>query len=1821
LLSLFVGYTARADRLELVSNALPELVSDTAGQGSTLLAASSDARWVVFASSAPNLVSGQIDTNQADDVFLYDRDSGSVTLVSHLPGAAASTGNGLSGTTASISADGRYVAFLSQARNLVSGLTDNNGGDDVFLFDRDAGTVSLVSRAAGSATQTPSSNSAEPAISADGNFIAFQTSANNVVTGVTDTNSTTDIFLYNRSTGVTTLVSRSAASATTAASAQSTLPSISADGSWVAYVSRATNLVTGATDTNNVADAFLWERATGTARIVSRASTAATTTGNGAVAAVRIGPDGSFAVFRGAGSNHVTSQSDTNGSDDLFLFDRATSLITLVTRRGTSNTTTPSFGLMPDFTFSADGAWVAFATSATNVLNIQTERNTDVDVFLFSRSAGAVSLVSRFPGTTTTTSATAGSNVPFSMALSADGRWLAYASPGTELVSGQADTNVGFDVFLFDRVAGTNALVSGAAGSATATANNTVRKLVMSSDGGRIAYTTAAWNTVSGVVDTNGADDLLVWDKIGNSTVVASRRDPSLPSASAGGDSTLAPLPGSAVSADGRYVVFLSTAGRLVPGQVDANNIKDVFLQDRTTGVTTVVSRVAGTAATTAGSSLNQGASFATISADGRWIAFTTDAAPLIPGMTDGNSSDDVFLYDRVTGDLRLLSRSPGAAPGALVAIGGSLPMVSADGSYVAFVSKGSLVSGMSDPQTNSNDVFLYTRSTDSFTLVSHRAAAVLTAAGGATNQQISGDGRFVTFFCNSLLVVPGQTGSTTNDLFLWDRTTNTNVLVSHTAASVAETAGASAAALSADGNWIAFVSDTNALVSGVTDTNSVSDVFLYERATAVNRLVSHTAASGTTAGNGGSATPVISADGSWVGFTSSASNLVATDTSTVDVFLYERATAANRKLANTVGATNLSLSADGRRAAFTSTTATVIPGQVDTNNARDVFLADRDTGEVRLASRSTASPLQTGNAAAQTPILSGDGETVIFESAATDLAAADRNIRNDVFAYVVEAAADLTVALTDAPDPVDRGGTLTYGATVTNAGPGGATNVTATVGLPAGAVFVGAAGTGWTCGELGGTVTCTRPSLSVGAAPAVAIQVTVPVARGIPTLTATAAVTSSTPDPVPSNNGASTATAVVQPGITVSPVSGLVTTEAGGTATFAVVLTSAPLADVTIAVASSDPAEGAVTPPVLTFTASDWNLPHAVLVTGVNDDYDDGNVAFTVTTGAAVSTDTGYAGINPADVSVTNEDDDAVGIVVTPTSGLTTTEAGGTATFTVVLASRPRADVTIALTSSDTGEVTVAPSSLTFTTDDWRTAKTVTVTGVDDDYDDGNASVTITTGAAVSTDTGYAGINPADVAVTNEDDDAVGIVVTPTSGLTTTEAGGTASFTVVLASRPRADVTIALTSSNTDEATVSPASLTFTASDWSTPKTVTVTGVDDDDDDGNASVTITTGAAVSADTGYSGIDPADVAVTNEDDDAVGIVVTPTRGLITTEAGGTATFTVVLASRPRADVTIALTSSNTDEATVSPASLTFTTSDWSTAKTVTVTGVNDDYDDGNASVTITTGAAVSTDTGYAGLDPADVAVTNEDDDTSAIEVSPTSGLVTTEMGGTATFTVTLHARPSTDVTIALESSDPDEGRPSPASLTFTTDNWATGQAVTVTGQDDHLRDGDAAYTIVLHPAQSGDPAFDGIDPADVAATNRDDSYEGVFYTVTPCRLIDTRQPGYGPALANNQVAIVQVTGGCGIPSTAQAVAVNLTFSDASQPGEVLAYPGDLVQPPVPELLWVRACACSRSLGAILPLGADGTLAILPRLKLPALNPTVHVILDISGYFE
>ena len=558
--------------------------------------------------------------------------------------------------------------------------------------------------------------------------------------------------------------------------------------------------------------------------------------------------------------------------------------------------------------------------------------------------------------------------------------------------------------------------------------------------------------------------------------------------------------------------------------------------------------------------------------------------------------------------------------------------------------------------------------------------------------------------------------------------------------------------------------------------------------------------------------------------------------------------------------------------------------------------------------------------------------------------------------------------------------------------------------------------------------------------------------------------------------------------GITVSPTSGLETTEAGDTATFTIVLRSEPTENVTIGLTSSNTDEGTVSSGSLLFTPDNWDTAQTVTVTGQNDAIDDGDFTYTIET-SATSSDPKYNGIPVSDVSLTNLDDDAAGITISPTSGLETTEAGDTATFTIVLRSEPTENVTIGLTSSNTDEGTVSSGSLLFTPDNWDTAQTVTVTGQNDAIDDDDFTYTIET-SATSSDSKYDSIPVSDVTVVNRDDDVAGITVSPTAGLETTEGGDTDTFTIVLRSEPTENVTIGLTSSNTDEGTVSAGSLLFTPDNWDTAQTVTVTGQNDAIDDGDVAYTIET-SATSSDLKYHGIPVSDVSLTNLNDDVAGITVSPTSGLETTEAGDTATFTIVLDSEPLADVSIDLTSSNTSEGTISAASVLFTPANWDTPQTVTVTGQDDFVDDGDNTYAVITEAATSVDPKYAGINAEDVSIVNRNDDTAGVVILPTSGLETTEAGGTATFTMRLGSQPLDEVTLSLASSDTGEGTISTATLTFDSTSWNTPQTITITGQDDDPVDGDVEYVISTTTA-SGDPKYNGLDVTDADVVNRDD---------------------------------------------------------------------------------------------------------------------------------
>jgi hypothetical protein len=427
--------------------------------------------------------------------------------------------------------------------------------------------------------------------------------------------------------------------------------------------------------------------------------------------------------------------------------------------------------------------------------------------------------------------------------------------------------------------------------------------------------------------------------------------------------------------------------------------------------------------------------------------------------------------------------------------------------------------------------------------------------------------------------------------------------------------------------------------------------------------------------------------------------------------------------------------------------------------------------------------------------------------------------------------------------------------------------------------------------------------------------------------------------------------------------------------------LNSEPTGIVTTTVHSSDTTEGVVNTSTLVFSTSTWNIPRTVTVTGVDDALDDGDISYSIILDTATSSDGNYSVLNPDDVSVSNTNDDTLGITVSAISG-NTTEAGGTATFTIVLGSEPSASVTIPIASSNSDEGTVSTSSLVFSTSTWNISRTVTVTGVDDFVDDGNIAFSILTSAAVSDDLSYNNINPDNVSVTNNDNDVSGFTVSAISG-NTTEAGGTATFTVVLNSEPTGIVTTTVHSSDTTEGSINTSTLVFNAASWNLPRIVIVTGLNDDIDDGDVSYSIILDTATSTvDANYDGINPNNVSLTNMNDDIAGVTISESDGETTLlEGEGSDSYTLVLDSEPTSDVTLTLSSDA--YSTVSTSSIVFTSANWNVAQTITVTAVDDAEASGTHSSDIHH-VLTSVDSNYDGLAISNVSALITDNDVGVI---------------------------------------------------------------------------------------------------------------------------------------------------------------------------------------------------------------------------------------------
>jgi hypothetical protein len=577
---------------------------------------------------------------------------------------------------------------------------------------------------------------------------------------------------------------------------------------------------------------------------------------------------------------------------------------------------------------------------------------------------------------------------------------------------------------------------------------------------------------------------------------------------------------------------------------------------------------------------------------------------------------------------------------------------------------------------------------------------------------------------------------------------------------------------------------------------------------------------------------------------------------------------------------------------------------------------------------------------------------------------------------------------------------------------------------------------------------------------------------------------------------------------------------------TFAVGLKSQPAAgtNVEIIATSSNVAEGTATTPatrILTFTTANWMTAQELVVQGTEDSgafeggagtFQDYNITL-----SATSADANWAAMANVVMMMQNEDNDLAGLKVLQNglsvSGALTPvdEMGATSVFTVSLESFPvpTSAVTVTMSVSDASEISLSMSSIVFTTTDFESPQTVTVTGLDDYEGDGDKLIDISFSLS-SSDPSFNGGDPWVLGVYNLDDDQ--LVLTNTVG-TTTEAGGQFNFGVKMRSwRPEFESFTVQVDEDVGPAAIlrkgtaaqtayregrvsavgGLSSLVFDSTNYNIAKVLTVTGVDDYLDDGNQTYMIVVTPILKV-TGKLAkeVAPLSVVVTNVDDDNSGLQVVQF-GNKTSEgggpfpgrlgSGGTASFTVKPTSEPFTGMRVEIVSSDTTEGVVSVSSVHFSPTTWTIPQTITVTGVDDFVYDYPQAYTVNIASAISSDDeNYQGQQHHTLHFVNDDDDRIGLEVSK----IVPEINGTtsenkliqASVWVSITSQPKDTVLFTVMSDNPLEATTNPNIIAFSDKTWMIPQRVTITGVDDPNLDGDKTYSVEVKTMYTTDPDY------------------------------------------------------------------------------------------------------------------------------------------------
>ncbi len=811
------------------------------GNGNSMLGqVSTNGRFVVFQSDAGNLVSN--DTNGFTDIFVRDLVALTTALVSVSTNGGPANG---SSTDPVMTPDGRYVAFVSSASNLVPG--DTNGVPDVFVRDLIAGTNYLVSVGAMLPPGSPlSSSMATPAITPDGRYVAFFTIATNLVSQVPAT-SQGEVYVRDLFAGTTTWASTNAASIVSSTLGLSGIaayhPRLSADGRYVAF--KAGPASTGATNV-----ILEYDRTMGTTATIN-------TNGIGGSSLLddsygpEMTPDGRFLAFaKNEGAAGL-------GYSSVHVWDSQAAVDTLVSDDG-SGVPANTASYMP--LISTNGQFVAFLSNATNLTASAVSGG--FHIFLRNLQTSTTQLAD-----VDTNGAGSSDDTLTSLSLCANGQFVAFSSPDGSLV--KMDMNRASDVFVRDCVAGTTEMVSRRDATVVPQAGDgfsTLTQKSVSADGRWVAFSSAADDLMPN--DTNGEPDVFVRDTVAGTNLLVSAGLGG--GASLGGGST-SPV----ISANGRYVAFISAATNLVAGPV--NTRANIFRRDLQTGTTVLVS--VGTDGITPG---NNDASDPVISADGQYVAFLSAANNLAAGITNGANVNT--YWRNVT-----LGQTMGLKSAYIPTF---VPSLSSDGRYVSYLGIGA-ISQVRDTQLGTD---IYTNSGGvTSAAIDPAGAKIFYRKGGnlfvdsilprsnlfsiqtTSTSQIrnagcwSDDGRWLAFVSTTNLA-GGDDG--TNKVYLRDFQTGTLSLIGVVGSGAGSLGTISdGPVMSGNGRFVAYRSLVVNTVIG--DSTAPPNLFLLDRLTASNLVL---AIGQTSAPLLWVSRPVISDGGATVAFQDLDSGLVSGD-------------------------------------------------------------------------------------------------------------------------------------------------------------------------------------------------------------------------------------------------------------------------------------------------------------------------------------------------------------------------------------------------------------------------------------------------------------------------------------------------------------------------------------------------------------------------------------------------------------------------------------------------------------------------------------------------------------------------------------------------------------------------------------------------------------------------------------------------------------------------------------------------------------------------------------------------------------------------------